>query len=453
MFHGLRGAGASLVAPPLAPPPAPHGMLLAGGAPPMLGGILPKVPLLGPPLAPGPGHDGHGPWLMGAIHSAEMLRVLQVLPCFLEVTLHSAVTGVNDCQGIFQVVQTYAPTANGIFAEGMFLGASDPTASNKLGQLWALTPPPVLHFCFGDVTIYVGAADWPGRATVHINTLRSRSAASLVEPWLPGFAALVGALGAPAGGPSLRGTASPLFAGLTNVAEPRPVGTTVADDSDRVKEMKEKLQKLKRELAKGDLGRSLVTRAQERRRSRSRSRSHSSSSVKGSSVSGHRSGGVQATAASQPGALFLSGLQNMARYLTPRSGTASGSHERGDDDTTLSVSAVTWLLTIYYATNPPASLGIRNSREMRTICECIDALLDGRLAHLGDLLMQRLKALQTAHQEGSWETARFLELIPPGDVVLPSEGERRSALRDRSSDLRLSRGHVKGSGGRSHSPF
>ena len=90
---------------------------------------------------------------------------------------------------------------------------------------------------------------------------------------------------------------------------------------------------------------------------------------------------------------------------------------------------------------------------MHTICECIDALLDGRLAHLGDLMMQRIKALQTAHQEGSWETARFLELIPPGDVVLPSEGERRAALRDRSSDLRLSRGHVKGGGGRSHSPF
>ena len=111
------------------------------------------------------------------------------------------------------------------------------------------------------------------------------------------------------------------------------------------------------------------------------------------------------------------------------------------------------MVTIYYATNLPASLGNQNSREKRTICEGIEALLDGRFAHFGDFLMQRLTALQAAHQEGSCVTARSFELIPPGDVVLPSEDERQLALRYRSWELRLSRGHAKGSGGRRHSPF
>ena len=37
-------------------------------------------------------------------------------------------------------------------------------------------------------------------------------------------------------------------------------------------------------------------------------------------------------------------------------------------------------------------MSLRNSRELRTVAECIDALLAGDLPHLQYLLMQRLKS-------------------------------------------------------------
>ena len=449
---GMLGIGGLLGGTPLAPPGGFSGVIGGGGFP-VGGRLLPPVPLMGPPPA------ASGPWLMGAIHRNEVFEMTQSLPCFLEIVLPTTVTGGLDCTGVVHVVQAYAPSGHGCFLESMFLGASDVAVAAGLAHLWGQVPPPVLHVCFGDLLHFIGAGDWPGRPTIHVNTIRVRAARSLTEAWLPGLAALVGALGATdVAPPTLRGAGSPLFAGV--VAGTTPDGTTTAPAADtagtavedaRVSEMKEKLAKLKKKLAKGDIGRSLVTRARDRGRSRSRSRSESSSTGRGRSGTSKKGGGVQKTADDQPGALFLAGLQNMAKYLASRTGSGGSS---GDTDSTLSVSAVTWLLTIYYATNPPASLGVRNAREMRTVCECIDALLDGRLAHLGDLLMQRLKALQTAHAEGNWDTARFLELIPPGEVVLPSEEERRSAMRDRSMDLRLSRHGAKGSsGGRSASPF
>ena len=58
----------------------------------------------------------------------------------------------------------------------------------------------------------------------------------------------------------------------------------------------------------------------------------------------------------------------------------------------------------------------RNSREMRTIAECFDALLAGDLPQLGDLLVQRLKALQLATVEGNRSLAQHMELVQEIDV-------------------------------------
>ena len=39
-------------------------------------------------------------------------------------------------------------------------------------------------------------------------------------------------------------------------------------------------------------------------------------------------------------------------------------------------------------------------KEMRVVGEALDALLRGELAELGDLLMQRLKAIEQAKKDG-----------------------------------------------------
>ena len=64
---------------------------------------------------------------------------------------------------------------------------------------------------------------------------------------------------------------------------------------------------------------------------------------------------------------------------------------------------------------------------LMTLGTSLDHLLQGRLAELGDLLMQRLKALETSLGDQGWATARHQELIPPLAATLTSTGERESA--------------------------
>ena len=56
----------------------------------------------------------------------------------------------------------------------------------------------------------------------------------------------------------------------------------------------------------------------------------------------------------------------------------------------------------------------RNSRECRTLCEIMDSLCEGNLARVGDVAMQRYKALACATDDGSWALASEIEVIDPG---------------------------------------
>ena len=46
------------------------------------------------------------------------------------------------------------------------------------------------------------------------------------------------------------------------------------------------------------------------------------------------------------------------------------------------------------------------AQEMKTLAEVRDCLCEGDLARLGDVAMQRYKALQCSIDEGSWDLAR-----------------------------------------------
>ena len=72
------------------------------------------------------------------------------------------------------------------------------------------------------------------------------------------------------------------------------------------------------------------------------------------------------------------------------------------------------------------AVGLRTSREMRTIAESIDALMEGNVLRAGDLLIQRFKALETSVIDGTWSRARHHELIPEEGVGLASAGERQA---------------------------
>ena len=124
-----------------------------------------------------------------------------------------------------------------------------------------------------------------------------------------------------------------------------------------------------------------------------------------------------------PGKLLRSGLEQMSRFMNTRSG----------DDLAPSVSwreqrVNAYLNQVLFNQHPVSSMGMRNSRELVTLATAIDLLMEEQFASLGDLLMQRLKAVEASLSEG-WGVANFQELIPPPRATLTTDQERAFAAR------------------------
>ena len=85
---------------------------------------------------------------------------------------------------------------------------------------------------------------------------------------------------------------------------------------------------------------------------------------------------------------------------------------------------LTYLETVFNQRYTKECVAIRTAREMRTLAEAIDSLLEGDSMRTADLLIQRFKALETSVSDGSWSLARHLELIPEEGVGLTSPAER-----------------------------
>eukprot|EP00438_Fugacium_kawagutii_P027734 Skav224787 [mRNA] locus=scaffold764:4437:22368:+ [translate_table: standard] len=104
-----------------------------------------------------------------------------------------------------------------------------------------------------------------------------------------------------------------------------------------------------------------------------------------------------------PGCLLRSALREMNRYMAARGEALSEetSHNR----------VLSYLRQILLPQYPKA--GLRSQRELVTIATSLDALLDGNLGCVGDVLAQRFKAIESSlAAEGSWQVARHHELIP-----------------------------------------
>lgn len=139
-----------------------------------------------------------------------------------------------------------------------------------------------------------------------------------------------------------------------------------------------------------------------------------------------------------PGKLLKGGLQEMGRYLADRVG---GDPRMGWEDRKV----MSYVNQILMANHSSQTMGIRNVREAQTLGSAIDMLMAGNLGGLGDLLMQRLKALETAVAEQSWSSARHQEMISPQSASLTNQAEREKAAKAelRASKLRAAMGKNK----------
>jgi hypothetical protein len=142
----------------------------------------------------------------------------------------------------------------------------------------------------------------------------------------------------------------------------------------------------------------------------------------------------------RPGELLKATLEKMGGYLGERADGA------GED---MGPRVMTYLSSVLMpAAN--GSMTMRNERELRTIAMAIDAILRGKVAEAADFLIQRFKAVETAHHDGHWNTARHLEALPPPKVSAVDQEERESILRaeERESRFRKLAESYRGGGAR-----
>ena len=182
-----------------------------------------------------------------------------------------------------------------------------------------------------------------------------------------------------------------------------------------------------------------------KRRHRRRSSSSSSSNSRSSSSSSFRlatsrgagrENAIRETARLKPGKLFTEGLRTMNRYCDPSSITRSGE----DPNNGMPPSAYRYLTTLVEVAGG-MNLGRRDRRELQTLAVCLDSLAAGKLNEVGDILMQRFKAVETASSSKSWELAQHLELVPGGCTLSTTTREQEVAaklmLRDAALQAQL----------------
>jgi hypothetical protein len=97
----------------------------------------------------------------------------------------------------------------------------------------------------------------------------------------------------------------------------------------------------------------------------------------------------------------------------------------------------------------------RNLREMQTICTVLDHLALGRLNEAGDVMAQRLKALEVSNVDGHWKRAEQLELVASESTSLVNRSELKLAQKEVEADWKVAQpysygkswpsyGHAKG---------
>ena len=169
------------------------------------------------------------------------------------------------------------------------------------------------------------------------------------------------------------------------------------------------------------------------RRNKKRDRSGSTSSKSGSSEDSQaafygkdttRYESLAEKARKQPGTLLKSGLIQMSKFLAVRTGGTDEEAGRSWRDQRVGE----YLNQVLFAQHPQEKLGMRNVRELLTLSEAIDLLMEGQFAAVGDVLMQRMKAVESSVTDG-WQLASHQELIPPAKATLSTNLERSYVAR------------------------
>ena len=314
---------------------------------------------------------------------------------------------VVDGTALFKVDCCYQPDAHGVFFAASFCGASSPQRAQELDAVFT-TPggmPPLLHLCVSHRSTCRQTV--PGRHTLHVDLFRTRSPFGVLEPWAR-HGLLVAAT------PHLP---APLPAGQgPGLGPPGPADVLALEK--KVSKLQEQLKR------RGVPGQGLFEAALrgQKKKKKDSDDEETEEPLFQSAPSLSGANGVQVVARSLPGALFSRGVEEITRFLGEREGAT------GEDAADLPARTLAYLNSIFHGRHPPAEVGPRTCKEMRTLALAIDSLARGELPQVGDLLMQRFKALEMAVGDKSWAVASQLEVAEdlPG---LTTMEEKQAAAR------------------------
>ena len=297
---------------------------------------------------------------------------------------------VVDGTALFRVECGYQADANGCFFAGCFAGASSPARTQELDAIFASSGshPPLLHLCACHRSACSQAV--PGRHVLHLDLYRTRNPFSVLEPW----ARQAVLLGGPRG-PALQGSAPSSMASgaVLPPTEVQALEKKVAKLQEQLKKKSTPGQHLFEAAAKGN-----------KKRKKDSDEEDLEDPLFPQAPSLTAASGLQVVARSAPGALFARGVEEISRFLGEREGAP------GEDTKDLPTRTLAYLNSIFHGKHPPAEVGPRTCKEMRTLALSIDALSRGELPQVGDLLMQRFKALEMAVGDKSWAVATQLEV-------------------------------------------
>ena len=96
---------------------------------------------------------------------------------------------------------------------------------------------------------------------------------------------------------------------------------------------------------------------------------------------------------------------------------------------------------VEYITTRQAVMEPRNRQEVETIAACLDRLITGRYLEVGDILAQRMKALELTEMGAPPEASSQMELIAPTKSLLTS-AEKAKATRAAALIAKAERGLV-----------
>jgi hypothetical protein len=74
-------------------------------------------------------------------------------------------------------------------------------------------------------------------------------------------------------------------------------------------------------------------------------------------------------------------------------------------------------------------MNLRSQRELKTLFLILDDLCRGDAVAAMDVVAQRIKAVETAEEEGTWQSATHVELAPEAHSSLRSEAEKAHAAK------------------------